>query len=163
MRMNGKKHIKNLILMLIGVLMISVVTQFVPHHHHEGKICVETSESLSHAPGSHDDCQLESSDVEYAGTCKVNFKITPQPLYFTLLYSLYFLRDPDSPSIYRSDSPKLTFTPYAVKPNKHRGSPLFSWIAKRRNDASVSPWPWFRSCIIMMHKHLFMKRCLKNL
>lgn len=113
------------ILMLISLLALSVINQYVPHHHHQGKFCVEITEDFAHDDGSDDNCKLESANIEYKGISKINYQDVPHPLYLTLLFS-YFTNALEDGLIYPALQPESPLTPYSLKPNKLRGSPLFS-------------------------------------
>lgn len=124
--MDIKRHIKLSILMLIGLLSLGILCQYVPHHHHNGRFCLEEIENLAHHSDSQDDCQLESSTVEFKGVSKLNLSSVHNSLYFTLLYSLDFPADFESLFVFRVKGPETFREPYTVKSHKLRGSPLFS-------------------------------------
>ena len=58
----GKERIHNIIIfILLSILTGSVVYRFVPHHHHDGKICVETNETDTDFPAHEENFHSEIS------------------------------------------------------------------------------------------------------
>ena len=124
--MDVKRGIRWNVLMLIGLLTLSVATLYVPHHHHEGRVCVETAESASPDDAAHQECQLESTSPEFKGISKINFNCDDYALNYIIL-SLFGFSKPsygfESLPDIRSEE---TCKAYYIKSHKLRGSPLFS-------------------------------------
>lgn len=125
--MEKRGGIKYCIAMLIGLLAVGILSHFLPHHHHEGKICVETSEDIPHEERSSDNCLLETTNLEYKQISEASCNTVPLPLSFilsSLSFSLY-----EDVAWLPSDAdprPESPCSPYSVRPHKLRGSPLFS-------------------------------------
>ena len=124
--MKVNKSFKFCMGMLIGLLTICILIQYMPHHHHDGRICIEKTESLKHHQDSHDDCQLERSSMEFKGISKINLSPDADFIFLKLLFSFDFSEHFQLRSLRFVSGTPLSYTPYSVKSHKLRGSPLFS-------------------------------------
>lgn len=124
--MNIKSGIKSNVVVLIVFLTLGILAQYVPHHHHEGRFCLEETENFTHDTDSEDDCQLICPNIADKGISKISSSFVPDILYFTLLFYFDLSKDYCLQVIYPSYSPLLKTKPYSLNPHKLRGSPLFS-------------------------------------
>ena len=124
--MRIKGNIKIYILTLICLLTLGILSQYIPHHHHEGKICVEQNDEFTHSSDSHNDCHLERPNIEYKGISKTNQSQIPNSTFLTLLFLVAFSDDSDATPKYTDRCQITACKTYSVKSHKLRGSPLFS-------------------------------------
>lgn len=116
---------RSVVLSLIGIVLMSLPALYVPHHHHDGIICIEAEDTTPpHADSG--ECQLDNLMADLRITSGVSRSLPLPDLYFqTILY----------PSIH-PETVEITVAPladnlsvpesYPVKSHKLRGSPFFS-------------------------------------
>ncbi|MCH5320008.1 MAG: hypothetical protein J1E38_09930 [Paramuribaculum sp.] len=128
--MQRLRRIIGLLMMLMGVISVNAIP-FVPHHHHDGKICVEQQESDIVTHDSEEGCNDHSEEGAFDVPNDYNTRITGNDIFcFILLSSLsedgidsfnlisgYCRPEPDC--IFRQEK-------YTADSQELRGSPFFS-------------------------------------
>lgn len=114
------------IVMLMALLAVSMLALYVPHHHHEGRFCMEQTEESSPETTSGDDCQFQTTAMEYKGDSKSaggqasELNENPEQLILapTAAIAVSDVGEPESTG--------WKIPEYSIKSHKLRGSPYFS-------------------------------------
>lgn len=126
--MNIERAKTILITILITILSVNMAYCYVPHHHHEGKICIENAgETDNHDTGEEDNFHSEILDFDIPRSDNSHLYLLPVWIGSDL--ELLFRATSRSKSFCIEHDPipfPLPETVYLTRTHKLRGSPLFS-------------------------------------
>lgn len=115
------------IFMLIALVFLSVMTSYIPHHHHNDRICLEQNENNSPESTSDETCQFQNREIEFKGITKINFSFISDGLLYVFIFVFKQTGAAETVYLPQSDQSRLKLYPhYSVKSHKLRGAPVFS-------------------------------------
>lgn len=113
--------------MLIAVLSFNIGCLYVPHHHHEGRICVENSKDSTSHDNHSDEGHIEQIDIEMQRSAEDGNHFASLVTILPLIYNGLFGCGADTPVRIGSDEIlNLSLLYFNSTSHKLRGSPLFS-------------------------------------
>lgn len=115
------------ILMLLGILALSIIGIYVPHHHHDdGRFCVEQDGGEATHNSEHDECLVDNFDLNFKGTTSsITTDLYPSPFLLALAQAS-FPETAISLPVFNSFPAGKVECDYKTSSQKLRGSPIFS-------------------------------------
>ena len=111
--------------MLLGLLALSVLVAYLPHHHHEGIVCMEQNDGFeSHSTSDHE-CHLDNIEIENTAVSKERCTVLENSYLFTFL-TLDLFASRKVIAVYAACEKSLDNQSYYSSSHKLRGSPFFS-------------------------------------
>ncbi|MCH5217232.1 MAG: hypothetical protein J1F07_01550 [Muribaculaceae bacterium] len=123
--MKQQRDIQNKAIMLLGLLLMGLLAFYVPHHHHDGIICMERADRLPTHDSSHEECQLDIPQLKAENALQGKHLLIEIQGVETVTQS-YAPNAGEYEGAVKNPAFNASGPRYRAKAQKLRGSPLFS-------------------------------------